>query len=747
MAFTAIKSKSGVTDLSGEAWGGFAAMLVAVPSSIAYGVAAYEVLGPEYAAHGAVAGILGAIALGLIAPLLGGTPRLVSAPCAPAAAVLTALAGDLLTGARGSAGPMAPQQVLPLLSLVALMAGGLQLLQGAAGGGRLIKYIPYQVVSGYLSGVGALILLGQVPSFLGLPKGMPIWGALGSPGLWHWPGIIIGSMTVVGILFAPRITTAVPAIILGLAVGVLTSCGLGVLRFAPLQPGPMTFITGHAAGPGSSVFDGILATWSSLGQFRLESLPALLVPALTLSVLLSIDTLKTCVVVDAMTHSRHDSNRTLLGQGFGNLASALCGGMPGAGTLGATLVNVNSGGRTRVSSTLEGALALAVLPFLGWFLGWLPVAALAGILLVVGFRMIDRQIFHLLKQKSTLLDFCIIAAVIIVAVAVNLIAAAGAGLGLAILLFIREQMRGPVIRRKLRGDQISSKQSRLPVEKDALLAYGHLTTVCELQGTLFFGTTDRLYTELEPDLRRSRYLILDMHRVQSVDFTAVHLLRQIESILAERGAHLVFSGLSNQLATGQNLEAYFVQLGLADPASSVRIVGSLEEAIEWTEDRVLEEAHLLQTGHEPPLELPEIELLRELEADNTLSALRACVVERAVEAGQGIFKRGDPEGELFLIRRGTVRILLPLEGSGHLTLATFGRGNFFGDMAFLDGSVRSADAVAETATDLFVISRTSFNDVVRSHPLVGVKVFARLARALAVRLRYTDTELRGLSES
>ena len=185
---------------------------------------------------------------------------------------------------------------------------------------------------------------------------------------------------------------------------------------------------------------------------------------------------------------------------------------------------------------------------------------------------------------------------------------------------------------------------KMGIEKAALLAYGHLTTICELQGTLFFGTTDRLYTELEPDLRRSRYLILDMHRVQSVDFTAVHLLRQIESILAERGAHLVFSGLSSQLATGQNLETYFVQLGLADPASNVRIVGSLEEALEWTEDRVLEEAHLLQTGHEPPLELPEIELLRELEADNTLSALKACVVERAVEAGQEIFKRGDPGG-------------------------------------------------------------------------------------------------------
>ena len=145
--------------LAGEIWGGFASMLVALPSSIAYGVAIYTVLGADYIAQGAMAGILGAIAIGLLAPVFGGSPRLISAPCAPAAMVMAALAADLVAGTRGTSGPISPQQVVLLMTLVAVFSGGLQFVYGSIGGGRLIKYIPYPVVSGYLSGVGVLIFI------------------------------------------------------------------------------------------------------------------------------------------------------------------------------------------------------------------------------------------------------------------------------------------------------------------------------------------------------------------------------------------------------------------------------------------------------------------------------------------------------------------------------------------------------------------------------------------------------------
>ena len=172
-------------NLAGDLWGGFAAMLVALPSAIAYGVSIYIVLGPEFVKYGVMAGILGAIAMGLLSPALGGAPRLISAPCGPAAAVLALLAADLVAGKQGGLGVVAPEKVLILLTLVALLSGGLQLLYGSIGGGRLIKFIPYPVVSGYLSGVGVIIFLTQVPKFLGLAKGVHVWEALFAPETWH----------------------------------------------------------------------------------------------------------------------------------------------------------------------------------------------------------------------------------------------------------------------------------------------------------------------------------------------------------------------------------------------------------------------------------------------------------------------------------------------------------------------------------------------------------------------------------
>jgi len=169
-----------------------------------------------------------------------------------------------------------------------------------------------------------------------------------------------------------------------------------------------------------------------------------------------------------------------------------------------------------------------------------------------------------------------------------------------------------------------------------------LTTVCELQGNLFFGTTDRLFTELEPDLKRSRTVILDMRRVQSVDFTAAHMLEQFEALLAERGAHLVFSSLPAQLPSGQDLEGYFYHLGIVRASKNVKIFSTLDDALEWTEDRTLEDLRQAAAEECRPLDLAEFELAREFEQDQTLEALRACVQEEFLPAGARCSTAGTP---------------------------------------------------------------------------------------------------------
>ena len=202
-------------------------MLVALPASLAFGVAIYAPLGPHYAGEGALAGVLGATAIGIVAPLVGGTERLVSAPCAPAAAVMGALALELASAPGGTGA--SPERVILLLTLAALLSGTLQMLYGGLGGGTLIKYIPYPVVTGYLSGVGVVIFLKQLPALFGFPRELPSAQGLVQPSTWNGAGLVVGLVTIAVMALAPRLTRRVPAAILGLAGGVACYFAIGLL--------------------------------------------------------------------------------------------------------------------------------------------------------------------------------------------------------------------------------------------------------------------------------------------------------------------------------------------------------------------------------------------------------------------------------------------------------------------------------------------------------------------------------------
>jgi sulfate permease, SulP family len=741
MSLRAINRKT----LAGDLWGGLASMLVALPASIAFGVAVWSPLGADQAAHGALAGLLGATALGILAPIFGGTDRLITAPCAPAAAVMGALALDL-AGTRNAHAADAPARALLVMTVVPLLSSGLQILYGLLRGGTLIKYVPYPVVAGYLSGVGVVIFLKQLPSLFGLPKAVSLLAGLTSPSLWQWHALVVGTVTIVLMAVAARITKVVPAPIIGLCGGALAYAALGLASPSLFTLDGNPLVIGRLASTGGSLLSSFGERFAAIGLLRSSDVAPMLMSALTLSALLSIDTLKTCVVVDTLTRTRHDSNREIIGQGLANLGSALIGGMPGAGTSGPTLVNVASGGKTRLSSVLEGVLALLAFVLLGPLLAWAPLAALAGILIVVAFRMFDWGSFRLLKQKSTVLDFVVIATVIAVAVGIGLITSSAVGIALAIVLFVREEIRGSVIHRKLDGTQIRSRQRRIPEEMAVLDAEGGETLVCELEGNLFFGTTDQLLTQLSEDLRTRRFLILDLRRVRSVDFTAVHMLERMEAQLRERGAHLVFSNLPKTLPAGQDLRAYFDEVGLMTRGGNVQIFGPLSDALEWAEERVLDAHGRKSVAEEPALGLDDFEFVRGRK-EETRDALAVVLVTRSVAKGDAVFRQGEASDDLYFIRRGKVRIETTGEDGAALHLATFARGDFFGDMAFLDNGVRSASAIAEVPTDLYGLSRAKLDAVANQHPRLGQQLFAAIAHTLALRLRQADNEIRALENA
>jgi len=723
------------TDWAGEFWGALAAMLVALPSSIAFGVLVYSAIGPEHAGDGALAGIIGAAVLGVVAPLVGRNGGFISAPCAPAAAVLSAMAAGFVAG-----GEMPSERMLALLGLTALVAALLQVLFGVVRAGRLIKFIPYQVVSGYLSGVALVIAVGQLPRLLGLAKEVPLRTGLLSPQSWSGTGIAVGAATMAAMALAPRLTQKVPPAIIGLAAGIAAYFALAVFDPALLVLEGNKLVIGPISASGS-VLDAGAGRLAFIPGIGLPDLALVFGSALTLAVLLSIDTLKTGVVLDALTRRRHDSNRELLAQGAANCAAFLAGGMPGAGTMGATLVNVTSGARTPWSGVLEGVLVLVVFLLLGNLIAWVPIGALAGLLLMVAWRMFDRGMFRLLARRGTRVDFLIIATVVAVA-QVGLIMASAVGVALAILLFIRDQVRGSVIASQVYLDSTHAKRKRLLAEREVLARSGRLAAVVQLKGNLFFGTTDQLFSELERDLGSLRYLLLDLRRVHSMDYTAGHLLEQMRQRLRERGGELLFSGLPSNLPTRQDIESYMLELGLAR-GEGVRIFDTRDGAIEWMEDRILEAEGWKPQSDEALLDLDAIELLEDLDAASVRD-LATVVRSQSLPAGGRIFSRGDTGDQLYLIRRGRVHVLLPLEGGKHHHIATLCQGDYFGEMAFLDREQRSAHVVAATPVDLYVLSRGDFDALARTNLSLGSRVFEQLAHAISQRLRAADAEVQAL---
>ncbi len=736
-------SEDSSASLAGDVWGGLASMLVAFPSSVAFGILVYSSLGQQYSGRGAMAGLLGAAMLGLISPFIGRNPGLISAPCAPAAAVLSALIAELMAGKEGAGAD--PSAILSIIAWTTLLSSLLQILYGALGGGKLIKYIPYQVVTGYLSSVGLIIAVGQIPKLFGFPKGTSLLLGLTTPRLWMWPSLVVGTVTIAATVFAPRVTKRIPAAICGLFGGVAAYFAIALFvqpSLLQLQNNPLVIGSIRATVP---VLEQVTAQLTSLIHIDWATLQMVIVPALTLSILLSIDTLKTCVGLDSITRGRHQPNRELIGQGIGNIASFLVGGMPGAGTMGPTLVNVTSGGRTPRAGVLEGVFVVLALLFLGRFIAWVPIGALAGILLVIAWRMFDRHIFKLLLHPLGRIDFAVIASVIVVALSVDLIAASGVGIALAIFLFIRDQIHSGVIFRKNNLAQISSKTHRPENERAILAQKGEEALVCQLQGNLFFGTTDQLYSQIDQELKNKRFLMLDLRRVRSIDYTAVHLFEQIHTRLNERGGNLLFCGMPSGAFVQFQFEKYFEELGLLKQGNGVTVWDTMDEGLEWMETQIIL-ANGIDTNRDQSLmALQEFTYFREFDA-TVIASLLHCVQEVCVEPGQKVFSYGDAGDEVYFVRKGSVRVLLPLETGKYHHLTTISKGGVFGEMAFLDQDPRTVDVVAKETVYLYGLSRRKFNEQSRSDAVVGAQFFARMALAIARRLKSSDAELRALQE-
>lgn len=532
--------------IKGDLFGGITAGIVALPLAMAFGV---------QSGLGAEAGLYGAIAIGIVAAIFGGTKTQISGPTGPMTVVSTLIAASAMQQAPSL------EAGLAMVFLTFFIGGLLQILFGVTQIGRLVQFIPYPVVSGFMSGIGLIIILLQLFPLVGHAspgKIVDVFITATTPlQNINWPALTLGLLTIAIIYAFPRITKAVPSTLIALIVVSL------IPQFLSMDIPKIGDIPEGLPNLNLGIFSDL----------NISTLSLVLVPALTLAALGSIDSLLTSVVADNITKTKHNSNRELIGQGLGNMAAALIGGLPGAGATMRTVVNVRSGGRTRISGVVHGLFLLVVLLGLGKYAAEIPLSVLAGILITVGIGIIDyKGLGDLLKVPKA--DAVVKIAVVVITVFVDLLWAVGIGLILSALFFVKRAAE--------QGHEASTMD---PVDdrtdgNGELKGLSHThhadqVFIQEFHGPLFFGFSSKFQEQFSksPNMKA---VVFRFKHMSFADQSGLYALMDVIRGLNESNTWVLFCGLRG------NVKEQFVKLKIIpDLVPESHCFNDFEAATAW----------------------------------------------------------------------------------------------------------------------------------------------------------------------
>ncbi len=567
------------TNLRGDLLGGLTAGIVALPLALAFGVSSG--LGPS-------AGLYGAIFLSFFAALFGGTPTQISGPTAPMTAVSMVVIATIISVHNGSV-----EKALPYILAVFLLSGLLQILLGLAGIGKYIKYIPYPVVSGFMTAIGVIILITQILPVIGYDvkkdseyieqfkplaeehilekilieesnEGLLVLedfeetikragevneasiyeealnlaknsasGVIGTlktlpraAGGINWIELILALSTIAIIYGFKRITTAIPSTLVALMVVSLAAIGLGI-DYRSIQQIPEGFP---------------VLQWTLFSEFSFLGVLPYVFTALTLALLGAIDSLLTSVVADNLTKTRHLPNKELIGQGIGNSIAALFGGIPGAGATIRTVVNIQSGGKTKLSGMVAAIVLLVILLILSPLASQIPAAVLAGILVTVGIGVMDYKGLKALK-KIPKTEVAVMVVVLLLSVFWNLVYAVGVGLILASLFFMKKM--GDLATQDTRVAAVSEEKAWKD-ETKLSASFKDNVFIKHINGPLFFGFTSDFVNISKQIPPSADVAIIRMDRVPYIDQSGLFALEDVLLDLNQQNIDTLIVGVQSQ---------------------------------------------------------------------------------------------------------------------------------------------------------------------------------------------------------
>ena len=499
----------------GDLTGGVTAAVVALPLALAFGNAA---LGPG----GAIYGLYGAIITGFLAALFGGTPAQVTGPTGPMSVTVAGVVSSL--AAAGISRELSQQDMLSMVMAAVVLGGLLQILMGVLRLGRYITLVPYSVISGFMSGIGVIIIGLQIGPLLGINSQGGVLQSLQmvSTNFTPNPGaLIVGIATLVVVFTTPkRVTKVIPSPLLGLLL--ITPLALWIFpenlpRIGSIPAGGLSFNSPN---------------WRT-------DLPLLLRAGMVLAVLGSIDSLLTSLVADNISQSRHQSNRELVGQGIANSVSGLFSGLPGAGATMRTVINIRSGGKTPLSGMTHSVVLLILLLGAGPLAEGIPTALLAGILIKVGLDIIDWGFLlraHRLSFKTALVMW----GVLLMTVFWDLIGAVLVGMFVANLLTIESLTNHQL------GNMNTATGHLTEKEQNLLKCCGDDLLLFRMKGPLSFGAAKGI-SERMMLIKQYRILLLDITEVSHLGITASLAIERMSNEAKRHRRTVIVTGASGKV--------------------------------------------------------------------------------------------------------------------------------------------------------------------------------------------------------
>ncbi|HEY1290643.1 MAG TPA: SulP family inorganic anion transporter [Burkholderiales bacterium] len=717
--------------LAGDFRGGLASSIVGLPYAVTAAMLAFAPLGPDYVGHGMLAGLVTALVAGLVT--INGTPCQISGPrgsvsVLTAGIVALALAHPALSDAGAALGP----RVLGVLLLCLMMAGAIQVVFGVLGMGSALRFLPYPVISGFMVALGILVALPQVPTLLGTPGPGDWWSALHQLPAMRPGALFVGLATIATLVQVRKRLPKWPAPAVAILAGTLAHYTLAFFSSFRVGPVPWDLVNGSFPPLPWEVPKVVLdrPTFSVL----IDLLPA----TLTLAFVGSLESLLSSSVLAITSNMRYDSRRELVGQGIANIAIAAAGGVASAAAPFRGVTNYNAGGRTRLSGVVNGlmigGIGLAAAPLLFW----MPLAAWAGVLAVVGLDVASAWARRLAGNPRA--DVAIGVLVMLVTLVLGTAPAILVGIAGMVFLYVHNTSRVPI-----RGTYDGTARAALRVRPEAqrvfLQEHGLQLLVVELEGAVFFGTADRCGREIEQRAGGRKHLIVDMSRVSEIDTTGAFVLMQTFARLRDEGTRVALAEVRPGGRRGRVLRLAGVTRVVPEHAWFADLDAALEDA----EDRILER-HWPERRDADELPLAQMELCSGMSPDET-AALAGFLRREAYPAGAVLFTEGTAPGAMYLLARGAVTLRIHLANPARTRrLSTYSPGLAFGEMAVLQNRPRSAEAVCEGPTVLYALNRPMLERMAREAPSLHAKLLFNLALHMATRLRATTLQLRAALE-